>query len=120
MTVTGLIAGGLLVLAMVGVSICGWRMLPPDARVPMHAGPGGYNNYRSRNVALIGWPASGVLIFGIFCGIFVGALHPNHASAGSVLLILPLVILILIVAQVGAIRAAIRMNGRAGPGTRLG
>ena len=111
MAIVGLVVGGVLLLAMTGVSIRGWLTLPADARVPVHGGIGGYSNYVSKKPGLILWPTAGALIYAIFAGIFVGAVHPNHASAGASLLILPIVLAVLLAVQMGAIRAANRGVG---------
>jgi len=117
MEITGFVIGGLLVLAMTGVSIRGWLALPSDARIPVHHGIGGYNNYRSKTYGLVAWPVGGVIIYGLYCGISAGLVHPNHGSSGIGLLIIPIVLILVAVAQLGAIRAASR---GARPGVGLG
>jgi hypothetical protein len=101
-----LVIGGLLVLAMVGVSIYGARSLPSDVRIPIHFGLGTYNNFASRTVGLIMWPAGGAVAYGIFAGIQAGAIKPNHGGSGSAAVILPIVLAVILVTQVGAFRAA--------------
>ena len=49
MAAAGLTAGGLLVLAMIVVSVRGWFTLPSDARVPVHHGLRGYGQYLSED-----------------------------------------------------------------------
>jgi len=110
-----LVIGGLLVLAMVGVSLYGARSLPPDARIPIHYGLGTYNNFASKTVGLVMWPAAGAIAYGIFAGVQAGAIKPNHGSSGPAGVILPVVLAVILVAQVGALRAA-----RAGSGDTSG
>jgi hypothetical protein len=107
MTAAGLAIGGVLVLAMIGVSTWGARTLPSDVRIPVHSGLGGYNNFRSKTFGLVSWPLGGLFVYGIYCGITAGITHP-HGSAGPVSIIMPAVLLLLVVSQVGAIRAALR------------
>jgi hypothetical protein len=101
-----LVVGGLLVLAMVGVSLYGARSLPSDVRIPLHYGLGTYNNFASKTVGLIIWPVGGAVIYGIFAGIQAGAIKPNHGGGGSGAVILPVVLVVVCGAQVGALRAA--------------
>jgi hypothetical protein len=117
MEVAGFVIGGLLVLAMIGVSVRGWLTLPSGTRIPVHHGIGGYNNYRSKTYGLVAWPVGGVVIYGLYCGISAGLVHPNHGSDGTGLLIIPAVLILVLASQIGAIRAASR---GAGPSTGLG
>lgn len=107
MTAVGLAIGGVLVLAIIGVSTWGWRTLPPDIRIPVHSGIGGYNNFKSKTFGLIAWPVGGVVAYGIFWGIVAGAVHP-HGNVGPTGIILPVLLAVILVSQVGAIRAALR------------
>jgi hypothetical protein len=91
---------------MVGVSLYGARSLPSDVRIPIHYGLGTYNNFASKTVGLIMWPAGGAVIYGIFAGIRAGAIKPNHGGGGSASVILPIVLVVVLGAQVGALRAA--------------
>jgi hypothetical protein len=50
-----LVIGGVLLLAMIGVSCYGWVTLPADAQVPIHFGTG-YNNFVSKRLGLIMHP----------------------------------------------------------------
>jgi hypothetical protein len=45
-----LVIDSLLLLGMVGVSLYGASALPPGARVPIHFGPGAYNNWVPKQV----------------------------------------------------------------------
>jgi len=109
-----LVISGVLVLAMIGVSLYGARHLPPDVRIPIHYGLGSYNNFVSRNVGLVMWPAVGVLIFGIFAGVQAGAVKPNHGG-GAAPIIIPIALALVVFAQAGAIRTA-RASGMDQPG----
>jgi hypothetical protein len=102
-----LVIGGLLLLAMIGVSWYGWITLPADARVPIHFGVG-YNNFVSKRIGLIMHPAAGVLVYVIF------ALATHHSSKSSPAFIGPLVLCVLLAVQVGAIKVARTRSGTAG------
>jgi hypothetical protein len=101
-----LIISGLLVLCMIGTSVYGARVLPADARVPLHYGFGSYGSFAPKTVGLILWPAAGAVVYLIFLGIEVHAIKPNHPS-GSAPVILPIVLAVLVLAHVGAIRKAV-------------
>jgi hypothetical protein len=100
MTTVALSIGGVLVLAMIGISTWGWRALPPDVRIPVHSGIGGYNNFRSKTTGLITWPVGGAVIYGINWGI--------AGRGGTAVDILPILLAVVVGAQVGAIRVALR------------
>jgi hypothetical protein len=102
-----LVIGGVLLLAMFGVSWYGWVTLPADARVPIHFGAG-YNNFVPKRLGLIVHPAAGVLVYVIF------ALTTHHSSKSSPVLIVPIVMCVLLAVQVGAIRVARIKSGTAG------
>jgi hypothetical protein len=109
--VFALTAGGVLVAAMIGIAVFGWRTLPADARVPIHYGLGSWDNFSSKTFALILWPVVGLAIYGLF-GAFIGsAIKPDHPGARSSLIIMPAVLLLVAVAEWGAIAAA-RRNSR--------
>jgi hypothetical protein len=101
-----LAVGGLLVVAMIGLSVYGARTLPPGVRIPIHYGLGSFNNFASRTVGLTMWPAAGAVVYGVFAGIQAGAIKPNHGGSGSAAVILPIVLVVMLGAQVGAFRAA--------------
>jgi len=108
MTWLSLVLGGMLVLAMTSVTVYGWLRLPSDARIPVHHGLGSYNNYRKKTVGLLSWPAVGVLIYAILIAVAANTLRANHASKSTVLVILPATLVIVLLLQIGAIRAASR------------
>jgi len=101
-----LVAGGVILLGMIGVSWYGWVTLPADALVPIHFGAG-YNNFVSKPLGLIMHPAAGVLVY------VISALATRHSSRSSPAFIFPLVMCILLVVQVGAIRVARTRSGTA-------
>jgi hypothetical protein len=104
-----LIIGGVILLAMIGVSWYGAVTLPSDARIPIHFGVS-YNNFVPKRAGLIMHPAVGVVIYLILA--FVG--HSNSGSASSKTaphFILPVVMCVLLVFQAGAIRVARRKSG---------
>ena len=101
-----LVVCGLLLGCMIGISVYAARALPSDARIPIHYGLGSYNNFASKTVGLIMWPAAGVVAYAIFAATGAGAVRP-HGHAGSSIFILPVVFVLLVVAQIGAIRTAL-------------
>jgi len=103
----GLVAGGVILLAMIGVSWYGWVTLPADARVPIHFGAG-YNNFVPKRLGLIMHPAAGVLVYVI---IAVTTRHPGKSVPAF---ILPLIMCLLLAVQAGAIKVA---RTRSGPGS---
>ncbi len=98
--------GGVLLLAMIGVSWYGWVTLPADAQVPIHFGAG-YNNFVSKRLGLIIHPAAGVLLF------VISALTTHHSSKSAPAFILPLVMAVLLAVQIGAIKVARTKSGTA-------
>ena len=103
--IASLVIGGVVLLAMIGVSCYGWVTLPADARVPIHFGAG-YNNFVPKVVGLLLHPVAGVVIFVIS----VATTH-NPAKASSAVYIFPIVMCVLLIVQVGAIKVA---RGRSG------
>ena len=112
MVTAELTLGGLLVLAMIAVSVRGWLTLPSDARVPIRHRFGGYGGYLSKTAGLVAWPAGGIIVYGLFVGVFVEGLATHYRGTGATLLFMPVVLAVLTTVQVGAIRAAGRSSGR--------
>lgn len=112
MATVAMVVCGLLVGVMIGISVFGARVLPRDARMPLHYGLGSYNNFASKTAGLIMWPAAGVVVYAIFIAIQTNALKPNHGSSGSAVYILPVVLVLLVIAQVGAIKVAMGTSSR--------
>jgi hypothetical protein len=108
--VIGLTVGGLLVLAMVAVSARGWVTLPSDARVPVRHGLRGYGSCLSKAAGLVSWPAAGVVIYGLYASVFAEGLATHYRGAGVPLLFLPVILAVLVIVQVGALRAAGRSS----------
>jgi hypothetical protein len=96
--------GGVILLAMIGVSWYGWVTLPADARVPIHFGAG-YNNFVPKRVGLVVHPAAGALV------LVLSALTTHGSHKTPPVFIFPLVMCLLLAVQVGAIRVA---RGRSG------
>src|ERR1700734_1311332 len=112
MAATGLVVGGLLVLAMIAVSVRGCLVLPSHPRVPIRHGFRGYGNYLSKTAGLVTWPAAGIVIYGLYSAVFAEALSTHSGNRGMFLLPLPLVLVVLTAAQIAAIRAAGRTSRR--------
>ena len=106
MAVVSFVVSGLLVGVMIGISWYGARILPADARIPLHYGPGGYGNFASRNTALIVYPLVGAGIFALLAGVSQGVIKPNHGSPGVAVIILPIVLVVIAATQWGAISRA--------------
>lgn len=104
MNITPLVVEGLLVLAMVIVSLYGARSLPAGAQVPIHFG-GSYNNWVPKPLGLIIWPGVGIAV-----SVLLNVLA--RAEEGSLLeIILPIVLAVGLAVQLGAIKAARTRNG---------
>lgn len=105
------IAGAIIVLAMAGISLYGARVLPPGSLVPLHHGIGGYNNWQPKVLALIVYPVLGAVVYTILL-VATGGASSSGKSTPAV--IAPIVMVIVVISQYGAIRAAIRRSDRAG------
>jgi hypothetical protein len=101
MTAGLLIVGAVLVLAMVAIAQYGWRVLPDGARVPLHWGPASWNNWVSKNVALVVYPAIGLVVYVIMAATL-------SAHRGNRLWGLVLALIVIAIAECGAIRASLR------------
>jgi hypothetical protein len=103
------VISGLLVGVMIGISLYGSRILPPDARVPLHLGPGGYGSFASKNIGLIVFPVAGVVILALLTAVSAHAIKANHGGSGAVsLIILPIALVVIVCVQWGAIAVARR------------
>jgi hypothetical protein len=105
-----LVISGVILLAMIGVSWYGAVTLPADARVPIHFGVS-YNNFVSKRAGLIMHPAAGALIFLIIGLVSHGQPATGTSSHGPPPVILPIIMCVLLVVQIGAIRVARRKSG---------
>jgi hypothetical protein len=103
-----LVIGGVLLLAMFGVSWYGWITLPADALVPIHFGAN-YNNFVSKRTGLIMHPAAGVLVY-----VLLTLATHHHSSKSSPVFIVPIVMCVLLAVQIGAIKVARTKSGTAG------
>lgn len=101
-----LIVDAVLLLGMVGLAVFGAATLPPGAQVPIHFGLGSYNNWMPKKVGLVLWPAIGVLAYVV---LVITERRPHHGGATTGLTIALVVIL---VTQTGALRAAVGRSGR--------
>lgn len=99
---TSLTAQILLLLAMVGVSVYGAASLPATARVPIHLGIGGYHNWVAKWIGLILWPGIGIGLDALLHAF--SAADTGGESAMKV--ILPIALAVLLITQIGALRAA--------------
>jgi hypothetical protein len=107
MSATALVIDGVLELAMVCVSLYGATALPPGARMPIHFGPAGYNQWVPKKVGLVLWPGLGVVISVI---IVVSVRdHNTHGSLGPVAG-LSIALGIMLVTQIGALVVALNGN----------
>ena len=106
MSIYTVVVGVLVLLAMVGISVYGWRKLPPDARVPVHRGPGGWGNWQPKARALITYPVGGAVVFAVVLT------ATSSAKSSALELIAPLALLVIFFTQYFAVMAAIRNAGR--------
>jgi hypothetical protein len=103
------IAGGIVVLVLVALSVWAAVTLPPGSQVPVHHGFGGWNNWQPKNIALIIWPGIGALVYAI---LIVATSNASSSGKTAPAVIAPIAMLVLAVSYYNAIRAAIRENGR--------
>jgi len=103
MSITPLIIGGALLLAMICVSLYGAASLPPGAQLPVHFGPAGYNRWVPKTTGLIMWPAIGVVVYAIIIVNVRG--HATHGGLGPAAG-LSIALGVMLVTQVGAMAVA--------------
>jgi hypothetical protein len=101
-----LIIDSALGLGIVGVSLYGGSRLPAGARLPLHLGPAGYTNWQPRNVALVLWPATAVVVFVI---VLVSTRHQDGKQTLPIVLTIALAVILL--SYLGALRAALSRSG---------
>jgi hypothetical protein len=109
MSLTALIIGGALLLAMICVSLYGAATLPPGAQLPVHFGPAGYNRWVAKNTGLVLYPAAGAVVFGIIVGTVLD--HQTHGGLGRTVG-LSLALGVMLAAQIGALTIALTRNRR--------
>ncbi len=102
------IAGSVLLVAMIAVAGYAAVTLPADAQVPVHYGIGGYNNWQPKRVAVALWAGVAVLLYVL---ILVTAAAAGAHGTLAAAVILPVAQLIVIANQLGAIRAARARTG---------
>jgi len=109
MSLTTLILGGALLLAMICVSLYGAVTLPPGAQLPVHFGPGGYNRWVSKNTGLALWPGLGVVVFAII--VVTVKNHQTHGGLGPSAG-LSIALGVMLITQIGALAVARRRDRR--------
>jgi hypothetical protein len=109
MSMTTLIIGGALVLAIVCVSLYGAATLPPGAQVPVHFGSTGYNRWVSKNVGLAIWPVAAVVVF-VIIAVTVHD-HQTHGNLGPTVG-LSIALGVMLVADIGALTVALSRSRR--------
>ena len=111
--VTALAIGGAELVAMILLSVWGARILPPDARVPLHWG-GRWGNFQNRNSGLIAYPVIAAGIFALLAILGV-TVHPHgRPAAFAPVLFVPIVGCVFLLTQIATIDKA----RRGGAGTR--
>lgn len=112
------VVNGLLLLWMLALTRHAWRTLPPGAQVPVHGGPGGWDKWRPKESALLIWPVIAGLIWLVNLGMMIytvtdaAARSADGASATLAVLILPMIILL--VSERLALKAAVRAANDSG------
>jgi uncharacterized membrane protein (Fun14 family) len=110
-TIVSLVLGGVFLLAMAGVAWYGAVTLPADARIPLHRGLGSYGNFSSKKAGLVAWPVGGAVVYGMLAGLTALPAMSRSKGGDSVLLVMmPVSLAIMLVAQWGAISVARRQS----------
>jgi hypothetical protein len=104
-----LIIAGVLLLAMIGVSSYGAAILPPGARMPIHLGPTGYNQWVPKIVGLLLWPVAGLVVSAILFVHFHG--QHDHGGRGATIG-LTIALAAMLVLQFAAVKVALNRTGR--------
>jgi hypothetical protein len=107
MSTTALIIDGVLELAMICVSLYGAVTLPPGARMPLHFGPAGYNQWVPKNIGLVLWPGLGLVVSVIIT--IATRNHQTHGSLGPVAG-LSIALGVMLIAEIGAVTVARTRN----------
>jgi hypothetical protein len=105
--------GSVLLVVMVGVSVRAAVTLPPSAQVPVGRGLRGYRNWQPKRVALTLWSGSAVVVYVAILVVVGMAGWSNGRLTPAVTL--PVVQLVLIFNQMGAVRAARSRGGGTAP-----
>jgi hypothetical protein len=115
--VTALAVGGAEMVAMILLSVYGAMRLPPDAQVPLPwAGRWGNSSARA---GLVGYPVIGASFFVLLAAIGL-TLSTNSKSAFSPGIFLPIVLCLILLAQVRAIDQARRTEADDGTEAEAG
>jgi hypothetical protein len=101
MSPIALIIGGVLLCAIIGVSLYGAATLPPGAQVPIHFGPGGYNRWLPKKAGLALWPALAVVVYVVVVVTGDKGIHGSPATG------LTIGLGVILVTQIGALAAAV-------------
>jgi hypothetical protein len=110
MTLWVIIAASVLLVAVVSLSLYGASILPEDAELPMHYGFGGYTNWRHRTAVLWTWPAISAVLYVLAVA---GSQNNGQAGGGGPLSLgLTIAIAVLLINQIGALRASLRRSRR--------
>jgi hypothetical protein len=109
MSLTALIIGGALLLAMISVSLYGAAALPPGAQVPVHFGPGGYNRWVPKNTGLVLHPAFGAVVYAIV--VVTVRDHQTHGGLGPAAG-LSIALGVILITQIGALTVALGRSRR--------
>jgi hypothetical protein len=109
MSLTALIIGGVLELAIICVSLYGAATLPPGAQVPVHFGPAGYNRWVTKNVGLTIWPVIGAVVLVIIAS----TVHSGQTHGGPGAVIgLGIALGLILATEIGALMVATGRKGR--------
>jgi hypothetical protein len=102
-----LIIGGALLLAIIGVALYGAATLPPEAQVPVHFGPGGYNRWLPKKTGLALWPGLAAVVY-----VIVVATAGDKGIHGSPATGLTIALGVIMATQIGALAVAFSRSRR--------
>lgn len=57
------VAGGMCVLASIVIALVAGGSLPKDAKIPIHFGLGGFDNFVGRTFGLVLWPSVSIVVY---------------------------------------------------------
>jgi len=109
MSLTALIIGGALLLAMICVSLYGAAALPPGAPLPIHFGPAGYNRWVPKQTGLVLHPAAGAVVYAII--VVTVQDHQTHGDLGPTAG-LSIALGVILITQIGALTVALGRSPR--------
>jgi len=108
-----LVVGAVELLAIVALSVNGNRKLPPNARIPLNWA-GSWGNFTTKQAGLIAYPVIGAGIFVLFTVLLLTVQPHGRMSAFAPGIFLPIVLCVVLLAQVSAIDKA-RRGAAEGP-----